>query len=66
MLSKTASEKFVILSGPDGSGKTNAIRLLALYLSEHGSVCEHLFRGSHLLSLFSPDFSVGSVLFAVQ
>jgi DNA polymerase III delta prime subunit len=38
----------IIVSGADGSGKTTATRFLASYLSKHGSVCVHWFRGSHL------------------
>jgi DNA polymerase III delta prime subunit len=38
----------VIISGADGSGKTTTTRFLASYLSKHGSVCVHWFRGSHL------------------
>jgi hypothetical protein len=39
----------VIISGADGSGKTTAVRFLALYFSRYGNVCVHWFRGSHLL-----------------
>jgi hypothetical protein len=37
-----------VLEGADGSGKTTAIRFLALYLSRYSDVCIHWFRGSHL------------------
>jgi len=40
----------IVLSGADGSGKTTISRLLALYLSRHGSTCVHWLRGTHLLT----------------
>jgi hypothetical protein len=45
-------EKDITLSGGDGSGKTTVSRLLVSVLSNHGSVCFHWFRGSHLFSSF--------------
>jgi len=48
----TKKGAFIILSGADGSGKTTVARLLVFVLSNHGSVCFHWFRGSHLLRLF--------------
>ena len=43
-------KKDITLSGADGSGKTTVARLLISILSNHGSVCFHWFRGSHLLA----------------
>jgi energy-coupling factor transporter ATP-binding protein EcfA2 len=48
----TKKGAFIILSGADGSGKTTVARLLVSVLSNHGSVCFHWFRGSHLFSSF--------------
>jgi len=40
----------IVLSGADGSGKTTISRLLAFYLSRHGSTRVHWFRGTHLFT----------------
>jgi hypothetical protein len=43
-------KKDITLSGADGSGKTTVSRLLVSVLSNHGYVCFHWFRGSHLFA----------------
>jgi thymidylate kinase len=45
-----SKKNYIVLSGADGSGKTTTAKLLASYLSIHGSTHIHWFRGSHLLA----------------
>jgi len=48
--SQTGKLTYFVLSGADGSGKTTIAKLLASYLSLHGSTRVHWFRGTHLLA----------------
>jgi len=43
---------YITISGADGSGKTTVARFLVSLLSNHGSVCFHWLRGSHILASF--------------
>jgi energy-coupling factor transporter ATP-binding protein EcfA2 len=48
--SRVKEYSHLVLSGADGSGKTTVAKFLVSLLSNHGSVCFHWFRGSHLFA----------------
>jgi len=50
---------YITVSGADGSGKTTVARFLVSLLSNHGSVCFHWFRGSHLFASVLARFLQG-------